>query len=204
MLEMEEKKYSTPLRARKPTHMSEEILHPATETRRSEHTSARVTSHMQTIAEAAARNMRGKYPEPRAPEPKSIAFKNHRQSEPIVKVKPLEVKKEVHVKKPTVPRSLYYANGHVPKLADLRDAIRNNSMFHNRYNPHFGTSEFKKAYGPALRRAPHEAPGKIDEEWEDQNLVDLLIPYHQEAVDKRLERYLAEVNYQAVLHTHNQ
>ena len=38
-------------------------------------------------------------------------------------------------KKPRIPQSLYYTNGYMPKLADLRDALKSNKIFHNRYNP---------------------------------------------------------------------
>ena len=64
--------------------------------------------------------------------------------------------------------------------------------------------EIKKAFATAIKRAPSEVPGKVDEQYEDQPLLDMLIPVHQEAVDKRHEKWLAEQNYLAVLHTRTQ
>ena len=78
-----------------------------------------------------------------------------------------EAKSVDNSKKPNVPRSLYYSNGYVPKLSHLRDALRNNNIFHNRFNPEFETSEFKKTYAPAIKRSPAEPVGKIDEKFED-------------------------------------
>ena len=39
----------------------------------------------------------------------------------------------------------------MPKLADVRDALKNNMMFHNRYNPDLDTEDFKKLMAPALK-----------------------------------------------------
>ena len=100
-----------------------------------------------------------------------------------------------------MPRSLYYANGYVPKLADLRNALRNNDIFHNRYNPHFETADFRKTYAAAIKQSPLEKPRMIDEKHEDQNLLDMLIPVHQKAVDKRLEKIEKEEAYREAIYT---
>lgn len=50
------------------------------------------------------------------------------------------------------PKSLYFTNGYMPKIADLRDALRNNSMYHSRFNPELETDDFKKLVGPALKK----------------------------------------------------
>ena len=65
-----------------------------------------------------------------------------------------------------VPKSLYFTNGYMPKLADLRDALRNNLMHHNRYNPELETEDFKKLVAPALKIQPGEIKGKVDEKLE--------------------------------------
>lgn len=69
-----------------------------------------------------------------------------------------------------VPRSLYFTNGYMPRLADLRDAIRNNTMFHNRYNPELETDDFKKLMAPALKKQPGEVKGKVDEQAETKDV----------------------------------
>ena len=66
----------------------------------------------------------------------------------------------------------------MPKLADLRDAIRNNQIFHNRYNPHLEDPSFKKLMAPAMKIQPGEVKGKVDEHLEEQPVLDLLIPVH--------------------------
>ena len=89
----------------------------------------------------------------------------------------------------------------MPKLSDLRDAIRNNTIFHNRYNPHLDDPEFKRVFAAAIRRSPHEQKGKIDEAYENQPLLEMLIPVHQKIEDKAREKLEVEKNYQVVLHT---
>ena len=87
-----------------------------------------------------------------------------------------------------VPGALYYSNGYMPKLADLRDALRNNAIFHNRYNPHLDGPEIRRNFATAIKRAPTEEPGKVDEEYENQPLLEMLIPIHQAVLDKRKEK----------------
>lgn len=84
--------------------------------------------------------------------------------------------KETEMK--NVPRSLYFTNGYMPKLSDLRDAIRNNKIFHNRYNPNLDDPEFNRIFANAINRSPTEPAGKIDEAFEDQLVLDMLIPVH--------------------------
>ena len=164
---------------------------------------------MNTLEGAADRNMFGKYPEKIVPEGRNVHFAQHRSSEPTASRKvsvpyrptfpPLE-----ESKKKDVPRSLYYTNGYMPKLSDLRDALRNNEIFHTRYNPNLDTPEVKRAFATAIKRSPSEVPGKVDEEYENQYLLDMLIPVHQDIVDKRQAKFIKEANYQAVLNTRTQ
>ena len=84
--------------------------------------------------------------------------------------------KETEMK--NVPRSLYFTNGYMPKLSDLRDVIRNNKIFHNRYNPNLDDPEFNRIFANAINRSPTEPAGKIDEVFEDQLVLDMLIPVH--------------------------
>ena len=89
----------------------------------------------------------------------------------------------------------------MPKLSDLRDALRNNEIFHTRYNPTLDTPEVKQAFATAIKRSPSEVPGKVDEEYENQPLLDMLIPVHQAIIDKKHVKGIKEANYQNVLHT---
>ena len=41
----------------------------------------------------------------------------------------------------------------------------------------------------------------VNEQFEDQPVIDMLIPVHQEAIDKRKEKLIVEENYLKVLHT---
>lgn len=76
----------------------------------------------------------------------------------------------------------------MPKLSDLRDALRNNNIFHDRYNPHLDGPEIRKNFATAIKCAPNEVPGKIDEEYENQPLLEMLIPVHQAVLDKQKEK----------------
>ena len=100
-----------------------------------------------------------------------------------------------------MPKSLYFTNGYMPKLADLRDALRNNELFHNRYNPNLDTPEIRQAFATAIKRQPEETPGMVNEEFENQPLIDMLIPVHQEIIDKKREKAQIEADYLKVLHT---
>ena len=61
-------------------------------------------------------------------------------------------KKEPHRHHSVPPRSLYYSNQYLPKLADLRDAMRINQVFHNRFNEVLELPETKRYYAAALRQ----------------------------------------------------
>ena len=84
---------------------------------------------MNTMENAAERNMYGKYPEKVQPS-RNVHFVQHRSSEPIIRKDPKPYRPSFpplsEGKNRDVPRSLYYTNGYMPKLADLRDALRNN------------------------------------------------------------------------------
>lgn len=45
-----------------------------------------------------------------------------------------------------VPKSLYFASGNQPSLADMRDALRKQEFAHNSYDPHFVSQKFKKTF----------------------------------------------------------
>lgn len=55
----------------------------------------------------------------------------------------------------------------MPKLSDLRNAVRNNKLFHSQYNPHLDDKDFRNVIKHALKRQPGETKGKVDEEFED-------------------------------------
>ena len=127
--------------------------------------------HMNTLEDAAKRNMYGRHPAPLETPPKRIHFAmaQRRTSEPVKKKEPFRPKFEPNTPAQSVhvPGSLYYSNGYMPKLSDLRDALRNNSIFHDRYNPHLDGPEIRKKFATAIKRAPTEEPGKVDEEYEN-------------------------------------
>ena len=62
--------------------------------------------------------------------------------------------KEKQPKQLLPPRDLYYSSEYMPKVADLRDAMRNNKIFHNRFNPALELPETKKYYSTALKPIP--------------------------------------------------
>ena len=68
--------------------------------------------------------------------PKSVITRDHREGPG---------------KKPSIPQSLYYTNGYMPKLADLRDAIKSNKIFHNRYNPELDDPQVRKYFKDAIK-----------------------------------------------------
>ncbi len=103
-----------------------------------------------------------------------------------------------------VPRSLYYTNGYMPKLSDLRDALRNNEIFHNRYNPELDTPAIRKVYQAAIKLQPGEVKGKVDEEFENQPVLEMCIPSHQDFIDKKRAKIIAEENYWATMATRHQ
>ena len=124
--------------------------------------------HLNTLEQAAERNMYGKKPLELQKQPsikhhfavRSNSTKTSNSYRPTFPpIKENEMK--------NVPRSLYFTNGYMPKLADLRNAIRNNLIFHNRYNPHLDDPEFKRIFDPAINRSPQEQAGKIDEAFEN-------------------------------------
>ena len=78
-----------------------------------------------------------------------------------------------------VPKTLYFTNGYMPKLADLRDALRNNIMHHDRFNPELETEDFKKFIAPALKLQPGEIKGKVDNRLEQGDIHEILVPLHQ-------------------------
>ena len=88
---------------------------------------------------------------------------------------PLPVGKQVSADGKTIndpgvsnlPRSLYFASGYMPKLSDLRDAMRNNQLFHSRYNPVLDLPETKKYYAAALKPIEGENPKEFNAELEN-------------------------------------
>ena len=89
------------------------------------------------------------------------------------------------------PRELYFSNGYMPKLADLRDAMRNNQIFHSRFNPVLELPETKKYYAAALKLQEGEEEGFVDEGIEDRDVLDILIPGAQGKEDDLLDRLKA-------------
>ena len=77
-------------------------------------------------------------------------------------------------KKP-MPRSLYFTNGYMPKLADLRDAVKNNSIFHHKYNPQLEDPAFKEIYGRVLKKQPGEKDRCVDEAFEERTSSSLSV-----------------------------
>ena len=59
-------------------------------------------------------------------------------------------------KKTNIPQSLYYTNGYMPKLADIRDALRANKVFHNRYNPALDDPKLRAYYKDAIKKTKEE------------------------------------------------
>ena len=49
-----------------------------------------------------------------------------------------------------IPKSLYYTNGYMPKLADLRDALKSNTIFHSRYNAELDDPGLRKYFKHAI------------------------------------------------------
>ena len=101
--------------------------------------------------------MYGKYPEKVRPT-RNVHFAQHRSSEPVIRKDPIPYRPTFpplpEHKKKDVPRSLYYTNGYMPKLSDLRDALRNNEIFHNRYNPHLDMPDIKRDFATAIKLQP--------------------------------------------------
>jgi len=147
---------------------------------------------------AAERNMFDKYPtKPEAPlrnifgllQPLERKEKRPGQSTTRADLPPLGKERLLL----DVPKSLYITSGYMPKLSDLRDALRNNAMYHNRFNPEFETADFKKVYSPAVRLQPGEVPGKVDEVFENKPVLEMLIPRQQAILNRqRQERQKIE------------
>lgn len=78
---------------------------------------------------AADRNMFGKHATPVAVPSRNQIFRQARTSQPPALTTPL-VRKELPAlserKNIDVPKTLYFTNGYMPSLSDLRDAVRNN------------------------------------------------------------------------------
>ena len=100
--------------------------------------------------------------------PQTVVFKDHREGS---------------AKKPRIPQSLYYTNGYMPKLADLRDALKSNKVFHNRYNPDLDDPSLREYFKDAIKPTAAEKAGKVDEDFENQDLLKFLIPGHQHKAD---------------------
>ena len=47
----------------------------------------------------------------------------------------------------------------MPKLSDLRDALKSNKIFHNRYNPEMDDPQFKKYFKDAIKPTEEEIKG---------------------------------------------
>ena len=71
----------------------------------------------------------------------------------------------------------------MPKLSDLRDALKSNKIFHNRYNPEMDDPQFKKYFKDAIRPTEEEVKGQTDENFENQDLLKFIIPIHQKEID---------------------
>lgn len=64
--------------------------------------------------------------------------------------KPAPQETDAGPKQEPYPRSLYFSNKFQPKLSDLREALRANSICHHKFNPKFESKDFKQYYKPAL------------------------------------------------------
>lgn len=100
-----------------------------------------------------------------------------------------------------LPRSLYYTNGYMPKLGDLREALRNNKIFHHQYNPQFESAAFRKYHAEALKLLK-EDPQNVDLDLENEiEVLDLLQPHHQRMQEKKLEKVKERQAFEKALHS---
>ena len=121
--------------------------------------------------------------------PKSVITRDHREGSE---------------KKPNIPQSLYYTNGYMPKLADLRDAIKQNKIFHNRYNPELDDPQFKKYFRDAIKPSKSERKGETDENHENQDALKFIIPRHQKEIDQTRRALDDKLAYFAKLGSYKQ
>ena len=89
----------------------------------------------------------------------------------------------------------------MPVVADIRDAIRNNKIFHNRFNPALEIPETKKYYAAALKDIDGEKQGYVHEDVEDQDVLALLVPGAQAEVNRVKKKIDERKEYLASLGT---
>ena len=90
----------------------------------------------------------------------------------------------------------------MPKLADLRDALKSNKIFHNRYNPDLDDPQLREYFKDAIKPTKEEKEGKVDEHFENQDLLKFIIPDHQYKADEWKREVDKKKKYAADLGSH--
>ena len=61
--------------------------------------------------------------------------------------------------------------------------MKSNKVFHNRYNPDLDDPSLREYFKDAIKPTAAEKAGKVDEDFENQDLLKFLIPGHQHKAD---------------------